>query len=244
VGTVVPLLLVPVVAVTLRRTARAEAPAEDRAPGESRSLVLSLFRGSLATSTTLLWAFAFLIFTTYYAFNSWLPTLLLENGFSRTAAPIAGAALGIGGILGGLLLVAFSTRVRVATILVGSTVVALAFMFLIGTGVVAGRQVLPVFGGVALGLVAGMAGQAALAVSLYPERARTTGVGWAAALGRLGSIAGPAIGGALLASGTSARSIVVFACLPVALAAVVVATLDRRLTPSHAGPRPAFTETQ
>ncbi|WP_256333844.1 Major facilitator superfamily transporter [Cupriavidus necator] len=38
----------------------------------------------------------------------------------------------------------------------------------------------------------------AFAAQLYPAHVRSTGVGWAAAAGRLGAVSGPALGGYLL----------------------------------------------
>jgi AAHS family 4-hydroxybenzoate transporter-like MFS transporter len=79
--------------------------------------------------------------------------------------------------------------------------------------------------GLGAGLVTGGVGQSALAVSLYPRSLRTTGVGWALALGRTGSIVGPAIGGLLLSFGWSARDIVLTAIFPASLAILVLAVL-------------------
>jgi MFS transporter, AAHS family, 4-hydroxybenzoate transporter len=75
------------------------------------------------------------------------------------------------------------------------------------------------------GLVNGIMGQTALAVSLYPAEIRATGVGWGHAIGRVGSFVGPAIGGALLALGWSAREIVLTAVLPAAGAILVLGGL-------------------
>jgi AAHS family 4-hydroxybenzoate transporter-like MFS transporter len=81
-----------------------------------------------------------------------------------------------------------------------------------------------------MGLASSMVGQAAVAVSVYPASSRTSGVAWAAALGRLGSIAGPAVGGILLSAGQSPQNIVLAVCVPVVLAVVVMAVLSRHLS--------------
>ena len=44
-------------------------------------------------------------------------------------------------------------------------------------------------------------GMNVLAASIYPTYVRSTGVGWALGIGRLGSILGPVIGGILLGLG-------------------------------------------
>ena len=44
-------------------------------------------------------------------------------------------------------------------------------------------------------------GMNALAAEVYPTAIRSTGVGWALGVGRIGSIIGPLVGGGLLALG-------------------------------------------
>jgi AAHS family 4-hydroxybenzoate transporter-like MFS transporter len=48
-------------------------------------------------------------------------------------------------------------------------------------------------------LIGGQTGVNALASTFYPTFIRSTGVGWALGIGRIGSIAGPAVGGVLIA---------------------------------------------
>ncbi|NUR91175.1 MAG: MFS transporter [Nonomuraea sp.] len=221
VGAVIPLVLIPLL-LTVKVTPR---PGTAQAP----SVAGSLFRDGNTVRTALLWAFAFLIFTTYYAFNSWLPTLLLDYGFTPALAPLGATALGVGGIVGGLLLIMLSLRMPVTRILTWSSLLAAVLALLAGSGLIGGEApLLVVFGGVACGLIAGMTGQAALAVSLYPPASRTTAVGYAAAVGRVGSVIGPAVGGALIAAGQGAQTFVLVAVVPVLVAGGVVALLGRR----------------
>lgn len=63
-------------------------------------------------------------------------------------------------------------------------------------------------------IIAGTLGQAALAVSLYGAQARTAGVGWSAALGRVGSIVGPALAGALPAAGHAPPDVLLTLAVP------------------------------
>ena len=72
-----------------------------------------------------------------------------------------------------------------------------------------------------------MIGQAAVAVSIYPQRTAATGVGWTSSMGRLGSVVGPIVGGALIGLGTSTSTIVLLACIPVFGALLVVVALGR-----------------
>jgi AAHS family 4-hydroxybenzoate transporter-like MFS transporter len=63
---------------------------------------------------------------------------------------------------------------------------------------------------------------------LYPARMRASGLGWALGIGRLGGIAGPALGGYLLAAGLRPPMIFLSACGFMLIAAVAAALLRFR----------------
>ena len=48
------------------------------------------------------------------------------------------------------------------------------------------------------GIIGGQTGANVLAASIYPTFIRSTGVGWALGIGRIGSIVGPVLGGLML----------------------------------------------
>ncbi|MFJ6456149.1 MFS transporter [Paenarthrobacter sp. NPDC091669] len=189
--------------------------------------VLSLFAKGLRARTSMLWAFAFFAFITLYILQSWLPTFLLEYGFSPEQVPLGTAALGFGGLIGGLSLALLSARFsapKLITIGQGIAFVTVLILALVPLGFV-GLLVLIGLSGAAQST--GTGGQSALAIRMYTPAARTTGVGLSAALGRLGSIVGPAIGGLLLASGVPASTILLSAAIPILVAGVIVATMTR-----------------
>lgn len=189
--------------------------------------VARLFDPGVRGRTLLLWGFSFLTFSVYYIFSSWLPTLLTGYGFSTGLAPLGSAALGVGSIIGAGLLILGARRYRLTSVLAATTVAAIAFLIVSGFLGANTALLLIVFGGVGLGLQAGMIGQAAVAVSLYPDGTAATGVGWASSMGRLGSVLGPVIGGALIALGAATGTIVLLACLPVVAALVLITALGR-----------------
>jgi len=69
-------------------------------------------------------------------------------------------------------------------------------------------------------IIGSQTGANATAGALYPARMRTCGIGWALGIGRLGGIAGPAIGGTLLGFGLPPTQIFLCACGPALIAAV------------------------
>ena len=78
------------------------------------------------------------------------------------------------------------------------------------------------------GVVGAQIGMNALAAGLYPTAIRSTGVGWALGVGRIGSIIGPLAGGILLSLGWNAQSVVLVAAIPALLAGMAVIVLRGR----------------
>jgi AAHS family 4-hydroxybenzoate transporter-like MFS transporter len=64
-----------------------------------------------------------------------------------------------------------------------------------------------------------------VAASLYPTEARATGVGWALAIGRIGSIVGPSIGGLLLSMEVSTTHLLLAGAVPALAAAAAYAMM-------------------
>jgi AAHS family 4-hydroxybenzoate transporter-like MFS transporter len=225
VGAVCPALLLPF----LWRFLRKETPAPSQhEPKQSQAAgVREIFTGGLAVRTVLLWAFAFLLFAAYYGLSSWVPTFMTGYGFTRTAAPLGVAALGVGGLAGALVVIVCSTRWPTVRVLMVTCVLAAGLMATVATVPLSKAAVLLVFTGIGGGLTAALVGQAGVAASLYPQAARTTGVGWASALGRIGSVIGPALAGLLISVGASAGMIVLLGCVPVILGAGTMAIYSR-----------------
>jgi MFS family permease len=63
---------------------------------------------------------------------------------------------------------------------------------------------------------------------LYPARMRTSGLGWALGIGRLGAVAAPLLGGYLLALGLPPTQIFLCACVFALIAAAATALLAFR----------------
>jgi AAHS family 4-hydroxybenzoate transporter-like MFS transporter len=190
-----------------------------------------LFKDGLGVYTSLLWTFSFLIFTDVYALLFWLPTLLPSFGFAPDHASVGMAAFSVGGLSGNILMtmaVAMMTiagKLRLKSGLAfGGMLVILSIAVLSQIAVVPSLALL-LIAVIGAGLVNGIMGQTALAVSFYPTEIRATGVGWGHAVGRVGSFVGPAIGGVLLSKGWPAREIVLTAMLPAAAAILVLGAL-------------------
>ncbi|MEU0794157.1 MFS transporter [Amycolatopsis sp. NPDC005961] len=187
----------------------------------------ALFAPGLRAATLLLWTFAFLVFIASYTLQSWVPTLLTGYGFSPSQAPIGLAFLSFGGVIGGVVLLLLAARKGITFALMVLPAIGAVSMVVAATVGTDHTALLLALAGSGAGVTAGQIGQLTLAVAMYPPATRTAGVGWAAALGRVGSIVGPATAGVLLALSLPGDDIVLLTAIPVVVAAVSAAVLWR-----------------
>jgi len=157
--------------------------------------VNELLKNEHRKSTFQLWLALFLAFGALYFLASWIPALSKETGMSMSYAIYAGTVFNVGAFFGITTQGYFSSKVglkkTIGSILVFTAILMGVFDFFIGTNLL----LLIVFGLLGFGIQGGFVGLYSVAARLYPTEIRTSGVGWAIGIGRLGGIAGPAVGG-------------------------------------------------
>ncbi|VVE10759.1 MFS transporter [Pandoraea soli] len=233
-GGILPVLLLPAVFrtmsddVSLESLSRRRSTAIDQTESDVSPVVL-LLHSPYRTTTVLIWSVSCLGFFVAYALLFWMPTFLTSFGFSPARAALGTMAVSAGGGLGSLLLILSVKRVGVETVLMALLAIGiLSFAIIGGTHLSEGGIVLSLTAliGAATGTIC--IGQAVLAVRTYPLTMRTTGVGFAAAAGRLGSIFGPGAVGMLLASGLQPQEILLWCVVPAVALAGLLVVLRRR----------------
>src|SRR5439155_11508618 len=166
-------------------------------PGLAGMPVLHLFKEGRALPTLLLWVVFFMSLLDLYFLSNWLPTVLNDLGASVSSAALIGSMLQVGGVVGtfalGSVIDRFSFR-ALALVYFGA-VFAVGAIGQVGHSVVFVTMAIFAAG---FCIVGGQIAANALAAGFYPTSVRATGVGWALGIGRVGSIVGPLIGGALL----------------------------------------------
>ena len=191
--------------------------------------LMELFRHGRARRTLLLWAVFFCSLLALFAFTTWLPTLLYSEGSSALQIVGVTAAVQGGGLAGSLLLAPVVVRVR------PFLVIAVGFLLAALCLVLFSRMppVYPLLAGT--GLLTGICFVGtqnllnAMSAQLYPPAIRSTGVGWAIGIGRIGAIAGPSIAGLLLALGFTPPDLFLVAAVPPAMAGLIALVLLRSL---------------
>jgi AAHS family 4-hydroxybenzoate transporter-like MFS transporter len=76
--------------------------------------------------------------------------------------------------------------------------------------------------------------EVALAAVFYPDEIRSTGVGWALGIGRLGGIFSPLIVGAALADGLKPRTLFYFLAAPMLTMAAAITQMGRQYSHNRA----------
>lgn len=252
IGGVAPLLLAPILAVRLPESVRflaltgradarvgqllglinpkaAFAPATRFVVDEPELAgipVKHLFKNGRAPATLLLWVMFFMGLLDLYFLSNWLPTVLNDLGASVSEAVAIGAMLQVGGVVGTFALGSVIDRFSFRAL----ALVYFVAVFAIGAiGRLGHSAILVTIAIFAAGffLVGGQIAANALTAGFYPTSIRATGVGWALGIGRVGSIIGPLVGGALLSLKWSAGEVFLAAGAAALCASLAAFSLSR-----------------
>lgn len=191
----------------------------------SRISLQALFADGLAPTTITLWIIFFLNLGLLFLLASWLPVLLKAHGLALESALRFAGLFQIGGVIGGFLLAWLIRLWGPFAVLITTYAAAAGALLLLSTGVAAAVPLGALLLIVGNGVVGGQAALNALSASVYPTRARATGVGWALGVGRAGAICAPLIGGAFLGASASPPRVFLLACLLAGLCACGIAAM-------------------
>lgn len=177
-------------------TAQTQFVLDDVTKGDEAPLK-ALFQQGRSFSTFMFWVAFFMCLLMVYALGSWLPKLMIQAGYSLGASMIFLFALNIGGMVGAIGGGAMADRFhikKVLTIMFMSGAIALILLGFNSPQIVL-YTLIAVAGAATIG------SQILLytfVAQYYPSTVRSTGMGWASGIGRIGAIVGPVLTGALL----------------------------------------------
>lgn len=211
------------VLLLLRRSPFVEMPKPESTvrikPANLSSLLIHEYR----MSTLALWTIYFMGLFTIYFLLSWIPTLFVDSGFSRAQGINALTLLNLGAIIGILVIGFLTTNIKlskpIAFYFLAAAVLLVALYLWRPTGLGALNVFIFLIG---LSLQGAFTATYALAARVYPAKIRTTGIGWAAGLGRVGAIVSPVVVGLLAAYGWSMFSLFLLSAFPLLIAGILV----------------------
>jgi AAHS family 4-hydroxybenzoate transporter-like MFS transporter len=184
------------------------------------SQVSKLFSNNYKISTLQLWAALFFAFGCLYFLISWIPKLSTDAGLSIELAIYTGTIFNVGAFFGIVLQGYFSSKIglkkTISFFLLLTFLLMASFKLFVGTDLL-----LLVYFLLGFSLQGGFVGLYAVATRLYPTEFKTTGVGWAIGMGRVGGILAPLIGGFFISIGLSLSANFFIFSIPALIASVL-----------------------
>ena len=192
---------------------------ESKVPAASIS---ALFKQGRLPGTLLFWLAFFMCLWMLYALGSWLPKLMMAAGYSLGSSLTFLLALNIGAVIGtaggGML----ADRFHIKPVIISMLTVGI--LALIGLGFNSPQPVIY--------FLVSLAGASSVGCSIllysyvaqfYPLAVRSTGLGWASGVGRMGAIVGPIVIGFLLGLELPHKFNFLAVAVPAVLAVIAIA---------------------
>ena len=169
----------------------------------------------------MIWLTYFMSLLMIYGLNTWLPKFMTEAGFPLGSSLSFLLALNVGATVGAILMGWLADRWGVGRALILFFVIATISITSLGfaTNMVLLYVMVAIAGAATVGtqnLTHSYTSQ------FYPITMRSTALGWALAVGRIGGILGPTIGGILLASNLTLQLNFMIFAIPGVIAALAV----------------------
>lgn len=191
---------------------------------QSKVPVIGLFRNKRALSTILFWVTYFCSLLMVYGLNTWLPNLMIEAGYGLNSSLAFLMILQGGSIIGTIVVARLSLKYDLR--------VMLAILYAIGAFAIGllgfGGNVMYIY------LLVGIAGASSIGAQhliqayvsqYYPPSIRSTALGIASGIGRVGGMVGPTLGGILLASNLPMQFNFIAFAIPGIIAAIALGSV-------------------
>lgn len=198
----------------------------ERESQESASVV-SLMTPARRRATWLSWTAFFTGFVVVYFISSWMPQLLSNAGLPQEKAIQGTVAIPFGSIFGTMLMGWLSRWIPLNRLLTGGFVLGTACICVMGVfandiGVIPFEILLFMLFFVGITLMGAFSNLYNVVMTIYPAQIRSTGLGWAAGLGRAGAVISPLLAGLLIGFGVSMPMLFVLFAVPGLIAALCV----------------------
>jgi AAHS family 4-hydroxybenzoate transporter-like MFS transporter len=184
-----------------------------------------LFSDGYALQTILLWLVFFCSLMNLFLFAYWMPTVLNLIGMSPSQAVFASSLRDLGAMFPVLYLGLMIDRMGPERALALHYAAGAVFIAMIALVALPYALLLLMTFLAGMTIIGSQTGANGTCGKLYPARMRTSGLGWALGIGRLGGILAPLLGGYLLALGLAPTRIFLSACVFALIAAAATSLL-------------------
>jgi MFS transporter, AAHS family, 4-hydroxybenzoate transporter len=183
-----------------------------------------LFTGDLALTTPCLWLMFAGTLLSMFLMTSWMPLLFEDAGLQPTQSAQINGLYHLSGTAAALCTAVLLGRLGLAWVLILLTLGFAGVAGIAFTGFSPTLLTLLVAAS-GFGIVGCQTALNASAGLIYPSSFRPTGVGAALAIGRIGSIMGPLVGGAFITAGLSTQHMFFLPLLPIGIAVAATTVL-------------------
>lgn len=194
---------------------------------ESKVPLVGLFKEKRALSTFMFWTAFFTCLLMIYGLNTWLPKLMIEAGYGLNSSLGFLIALQGGAIIGTLIIARLCDKYGSKKMLIPMYASGAIALTLLG------------FGGstFVIYLLVAVAGAATIGAQnivqayvsqYYPPYIRSTALGMASGMGRMGGMVGPLLGGFLLSIALPTEMNFIIFAIPGVIAAIALAIIPEK----------------
>jgi AAHS family 4-hydroxybenzoate transporter-like MFS transporter len=199
---------------------------DEARPAGAKTGIAALFEGNLAWITPLLWLAYIASSMAIFFKANWTPLVLEILGYSAWQAATFSSVSQVGSALGGLVLMRF-TDTRGPISIAMMAVLGVPILLYLGLGGLGfwGFLIISFFANIIIGGV--HVGMHSISGIFYPSAYRANGTGWATSIAKIGSVAGPLIGGLILATSFPVRHIYALLAVSPFVVAVMLFLMSR-----------------
>ncbi|HJT86218.1 MAG TPA: MFS transporter [Bryobacteraceae bacterium] len=188
-----------------------------------------LFQGELRWITPFIWvAYIFSSMAVFFIVN-WTPLVFEALHFTRGQAATAASLNSAMGAVGGLLLMRFTDK-RGAIAITAMPIMTFILLLIAGLVTMAQAPFLVLSALIGGCLIGGHFGMHSICGIFYPSAYRANGAGWATSVAKIGSVAGPILGGVILSTSLPVRHIFVVLAVCPAVFAICIYVVGRMHT--------------
>ena len=190
--------------------------------GGSGSPVVALFQNKRALGTLMIWIAFFMCLLLVNGLTTWLPNLMFQSGYALNSSLTFMVVLNVGSIIGTLFLGSLADKRGAKKVLVPMFFIsAISLSFLgFGNNMILLYLLIAITGACTVGA---QNISYAFASQYYPSSMRSTAIGLASGVGRIGAIVGPTFGGILLELNISVQMNFIAFAIPGMIAAIAFA---------------------